>query len=172
MHAHPPWQNICQQLSPSSLSLSMHGKLPFILSTTSSKHCIGIIDQVHQHALSNLITFISKAYHQHACNLSQELGFLFLSQFPYLEQWLPLEQTCQSSMNFSFVHFAVAALYYHLFIQMCLATSGTRTLYNVGWTLDKAMAATRTKIVRICPAAYRIQINVELLGLLLVFSRI
>ena len=44
-------------------------------------------------------------------------------------------------MNFSFVHFAVAALYYHLFIQMCLATSGTRTLY-VGWTLDKAMAAT------------------------------
>ena len=120
---------------------------------------------MHQHALSNLITFISKAYHQHACNLSQELGFLFLSQFPYLEQWLPLEQTCQSPMNFSFVHFAVAALYYHLFIQMCLATSGTRTLY-VGWTLDKAMAATRTKIVRICPAAYRIQINFELMGLL------
>ena len=162
MHAHPPWQNICQQLSPSSLSLSMHGKLPFILSTTSSKHCIGIIDQVHQHALSNLITFISKAYHQHACNLSQELGFLFLSQFPYLEQWLPLEQTCQSPMNFSFVHFAVAALYYHLFIQMCLATSGTRTLY-MGWTLDKAMDKDDTYLP--C-STYRIQINFQLMGLL------
>ena len=124
---------------------------------------IGIIDQVHQHALSNLITFISKAYHQHACNLSQELGFLFLSQFPYLEQWLPLEQTCQSPMNFSFVHFAVAALYYHLFIQMCLATSGTRTLY-VGWTLDKAMAATYDTYLP-C-SIYHIQVYFQLMGLL------
>ena len=52
MHAHPPWQNICQQLSPSSLSLLMHGKLPFILSTNSSKtlgsliKCINMLCQI------------------------------------------------------------------------------------------------------------------------------
>ena len=170
VHAYPTWQNICQQLSPSLLSLSVHGKLPFPFQQlqTSNKHwdhdqvqdlnvfhsniseeeatvCLTMtIDQrnimIRACTLEELVSYLCFMWNKclppctdksiHVQFPSQgfvfqlfteftrflpehkpKTGFLFLS-LPNMERLLPLGQTSQSPMNFSFCIFSIAALYY------------------------------------------------------------